>query len=387
MSNNTTPTRDPVRTNFNPPEDNIDLESSGCADSGYDSVASIPNKPPDRTDGDTTTYPEIKITKTKLFLQRTTKLKPYPAIQIPQVTWDRYKDLKELFNVPLCAAISKGRGPVGPFSIKLKVLGESEQNAKPWILVFCDGVVAKRVRDFFKQTWVKEELCRPKREDHPEPSLEVVVCQRPPAPLVSQTASQPIFLPLQSGSFPITWLIEPTIYGQAFIFEEEHDIKLATIGGPIKVALSDSKHSLYLLTCGHIISHDPQKEIDSDSQAADEVPEEGVDSFISEGEVFELDLDDASDLNDVASMLYPPPLNEKPTKGEIFGSTVGSSFDTRCKSTSLDWMLLNIAWNKYERKSFPSILDKRKELKCWDGTLYPGSARPVFLLSGMSGIV
>jgi hypothetical protein len=43
----------------------------------------------------------------------------------------------------------------------LKVLGESEETAEPWVFIQCDKAIAKKVRRFFKQSSVVSDFKPP----------------------------------------------------------------------------------------------------------------------------------------------------------------------------------------------------------------------------------
>lgn len=96
--------------------------------------------------------PGTQVTPQSSWLQRrrATKLKPFSK-PIPTSTTHRYLDLMILFKPPLYKYIQKDRVSGSIVSVKLKMLGEEESVAKPWIVAFCDKELSKRVKKFFRQ--------------------------------------------------------------------------------------------------------------------------------------------------------------------------------------------------------------------------------------------
>jgi hypothetical protein len=80
--------------------------------------------------------------------------------EIPKLTQNRFEDLRELYADSLnnlASGISKRRGIL----MTLKVLGESEETAEPWVFIQCDKAIAKKVRRFFKQSSVVSDFKPP----------------------------------------------------------------------------------------------------------------------------------------------------------------------------------------------------------------------------------
>src|SRR5436190_8750545 len=108
--------------------------------------------------------------------RKATKLKPFNR-EIPQAAKDRFDDLVQLFRQPLIAHLDREMVKFTAISIRLKVLGENEESARPWIVILCDETVLQRVRQFFGQQQVRSEY---QSRDPKSPSFEVLVCGRPP---------------------------------------------------------------------------------------------------------------------------------------------------------------------------------------------------------------
>jgi hypothetical protein len=317
--------------------------------------------------------------------------------------WNRFRDLRELFQRPLATTFAKSKIPMSAMAMKLKMLGETKLDAKPWILILCDRSVAKLVRDFFKQPWVKQELNGENGEGDFDFQLHVVIFERPPT-LSHCTAGLSAF----SLSTPPAWLENShTFCGRPVMIRDKNDFSVSTIGGLLKVWMPDGNHSLYAMTCGHILSsHLSRTQTESEegdySKGDDDIFPNDSDT------VYELDLgeyeirensiwpdpDETFTIN--ASALLPHqmhisepkiPENIPPSKEAVetevqlavasatiawadkerLGHVVASSFDLEDENTALDWMLLGVAKNRY----LPNAMSNR-----WKGDLLPSISTP-----------
>ncbi|KAK4641523.1 hypothetical protein QC761_501090 [Podospora bellae-mahoneyi] len=124
--------------------DAFSVVASG-ADSGYGSTASTPQE------------------NKHNFLDRTSV-----PVSVPQVfdkpisddQRDRFFDFRYQYNNSLWKAISKGnkKPHPGDISMKLKYMGSDEESAKLFIVIQCEKRVAKRVRHFFAQEHIQQDL-------------------------------------------------------------------------------------------------------------------------------------------------------------------------------------------------------------------------------------
>lgn len=194
--------------------------SSAGSDSGYGSTSNA-------TDGLATDhsqdFPDGVALPRRIFERKVTKLKLFDR-EVPQLTQHRFHDLHELFERPLCDHLIEAKINPYPISLKLKVLGESEATAKPWIVVLCNKAASKRVRHFFNQQQIKAEY-QPRKPDSFQPSFEVFVCNRPPRPM----AGTEVYGDLDQRS---------TTCGSLIKVGEGHDCRFATLGGVIKYVSS-----------------------------------------------------------------------------------------------------------------------------------------------------
>lgn len=193
--------------------------SPDSSDSGYASTGNT-------TDGSATDHSQDfadgVALPSRIFERKVTKLRLFNK-EIPQLTQHRFHDLLELFEVPLCDYLIKAKVKPNPISIKLKVLGESEATAKPWIVVLCNEEASKKIRQFFNQQQIKAAY-QPSNPDSSLPSLKVFVCNRPPRPM----AGREIYIDYDEKN---------TICGRSIKVGEAHQSRFATLGGVIKYAL------------------------------------------------------------------------------------------------------------------------------------------------------
>jgi hypothetical protein len=147
----------------------------------------------------------------------------------------------ELFDKALYDYIRKDRCPSSVLNLKLKVLGENEASAKPWIVVLCEKELSKRVRKFFQEDWVKKE-CRSQEQGQLGPSLQVVVSELAPRALGKSYRVR-----LQT-SLELAKMGASTVevYGEA-------DSGLATLGGLVKVEMPNGYFCIYGMTAGHVV--------------------------------------------------------------------------------------------------------------------------------------
>lgn len=189
-------------------------------DSGYGSTGNT-------TDGSTTDHSQdfadgVALPSRRIFERRVTKLRLFDR-EIPQLTQHRFHDLHELFERPLYDHLIEAKIKPHPISIKLKVLGESEVTAKPWIVILCSKAASKRVRHFFNQQHIKADY-QPSSPDSFLPSFEIFVYNRPPRPM----AGIEIYGDLGQRS---------TMCGSIIRVGEADQARFATLGGVIKYVL------------------------------------------------------------------------------------------------------------------------------------------------------
>lgn len=396
------------------------------SDSGYASIENTTdgfNHSQDFADGvavPSRTFFERKVTKLKLFDQ-----------EIPQLIQHRFHDLHELFERPLCDYLIKAKVNPNPISIKLKVLGENEAIAKPWIVVLCNKTASKKIRHFFNQQHIKAQY-QPSDSDSLLPSFEVFVCKRPPRPM----AGTEIYGDSNERA---------TVCGRIIKVGEDHHFRFATLGGVIKYVISEPNFSLfdrslsleaclgslyfpnmfqgsmsllkqtiliaklrvvkptgnvmlYGMTAGHVLAQQPlgQESFDSFDICDDEDEED--EGFYSGEEEYELDdsFEGDEEVQDLATTGGRSRTDSQSTQLGRLWPRIGYASATSNEGTrmghDLDWALI-----EFDRPADyrPNILvySDREDQAARNRPLMEngkftedGSSRSVFLLSGTGGV-
>ncbi|KAM7210261.1 hypothetical protein V8F06_014355 [Rhypophila decipiens] len=182
-------------------------------DSGYASLASTPTQDNDQA----------------------FKLKVFSTIEVPKELDSRFFDLKVLYSQQLLEAIWKDRKNRGDISMKLKYMGVDEKGAKPFIVIHCDKRAAKRVKKFFSQEHVLEDLGT---------DFQVHIVE---GGLISLGGLEDVYV----------WGHKPdnTLCGTGVVLAKlkEGDPTVATLGGIVLVKVGISLR-LYGVTAGHDIA-------------------------------------------------------------------------------------------------------------------------------------
>lgn len=157
-----------------------------------------------------------------------------------------------------------------PTAIRLVMLGQSEADAKMYMVVFCKQRVRRRAKKFFSSS-LTLELCKP--QGAPEHAVEVLVVD-PPIPVaraVAQLAANYIYGPEREEGFcgaPM-W----------FFDHETSAARQVTLGGILQVT-RDRGPELFGMIVGYAIeelenpkspaTEEDEKQVDSDSDMASE---------------------------------------------------------------------------------------------------------------------
>lgn len=342
------------------------------------------------------------LSRSKFLQRKTTELKPFYKT-VPVAAQDRFKDLNEIFGEPLYDYVTKNGATYSAISIKLKMLGESEDTAKPWIVVLCDKGVAKRVKRFFSQSWVKSE-CQQCHTDPCRPCFEVLVYDRPPIPM-SATSPASVYTDWRSDASECL-----TLCGSIIGVNTESNTRIATLGGVLSVTMAGGDTELYCMTVSHVIAGAQQEEDihkledaggeevsreeeeDLEEEDSDEAME--ADFFSSESQVYTLDLGFEGDMDTCAIDV----VNQNPRTGDSIPSRLKigyiaiTSHDVLEDGNNLDWGLIKI-----EDPSLycPNLLlipgdSDQGHILCEPEPLTTSkseTASSVFLLSGTRGVI
>ncbi|TAQ87663.1 hypothetical protein B7494_g4008 [Chlorociboria aeruginascens] len=315
-------------------------------DSGYASVAVSQTGTPESSQERFADGIAISGNRISLVWPKVTKLREFDQ-PIPQLIRNRFDDLTELFSRPLYQHLSKARLSQRALSIRLKILGESEETAKPWIVVLCEKVAAKKVRQFFNQRTVRSEY-QPEDTDLSLPSFGIFVCERPPRPIAATCLSYIYGKTTLSTASPKTSC--GTIIKVADVV-----ISYGTFGGLIKVSTSNTDFKLYGMTAGHIASrHLSNLEIEGEIQDddEDEDEDEGEDDrseyMLDDSEGLQLDLDSFDENWDESTTNFPKTdtqFSQDIGQPEDFWSRVGHlcvTAENDARRQNLDWALIEI---------------------------------------------
>ncbi|CAH0039592.1 unnamed protein product [Clonostachys solani] len=169
---------------------------------------------------------------------------------VDNATLSRFRHVHLLLEKPLLEYI---RGSIRkkncPISIRLMVLGRSEDDAKPCIVVLCPEQQSKKVRKFFD----KKSVRTLRLPEDGQPSFEVFVVGR--APETKQADGDiDVLIPIVGGSEGYT---NETYCGAPIIIRQTSGVdKRCTFGGVIKAAWPNGEVKLYGLTVGHVLLSD-----------------------------------------------------------------------------------------------------------------------------------
>jgi hypothetical protein len=172
-----------------PSANTIIVEDTGEIDSGYASKNGSQSSTPESSnfrDGGAVLIGNASrwsITKRKKI-----KLTPFDK-DIPRLTQNRFEDLRELHADNL-VKLTRGSFRCRGILMSLKVLGESESTAEPWVFIQCDKAVARKVGQYFKQRSVESDF-KPPNPDAYTPNFEIYVHEMPPLALGSNSVLPP----------------------------------------------------------------------------------------------------------------------------------------------------------------------------------------------------
>ena len=219
---------------------------SDGTDSGYATLANTPNDPVKANQATFT----VSASFPKRLFKKKIVLREYEHLEIPDNEWARFRDLQRLiFGRPLFEYIADkhpkllrhNKGQLLECSFRLVMLGENEASATSRILVQCDKIVAKTVRQYFCQPNIREQYECP-AEHNLFPSLKLHVFDRAP---VKKAATGPIRIGLSYND-----LYDP----DRILVKVESDIgpRYATIGGAVVITDHDGSVKRWNLTVGHV---------------------------------------------------------------------------------------------------------------------------------------
>ncbi|KAF5533263.1 hypothetical protein FNAPI_12726 [Fusarium napiforme] len=236
----------------------------------------------------------------------------------------RFFDIKVLYTQPLLDYILKRKKDPGDISMKLKYLGLSSLSAQLHIVIQCERKIAKRVRKFFAQGHVEEELL---------PDFRVFVLEKALLRLTDDDAIEVL-----TDTLP-----ERTWCGTPIRLRRGNVSVVATFGGIIVVEATH-KH-LVGLTAAHSLKklHSPPS--DQLSAHDGEVPFSSSSSDASESES---DSDCESIITTESSVQHPEYLNGKGLDTTAsqntleIGNILCNTFDAPM-AQNYDWAIIDLS--------------------------------------------
>lgn len=180
---------------------------------------------------------------------------------VDNATISRFRHVHSLLEKPLLEYIrSTIRKKQCPISIRLMVLGRSEDDAKPCIVVLCPEQQSKKVRKFFD----KKSVRALRLPEDGQPSFEVFVVGREPETKQAE-GDIDVLIPIVDESEGYT---SETYCGAPIVIRQASGVdKRCTFGGVIKASWSNGEIRLYGLTVGHILLDDLEDDLTAGTES------------------------------------------------------------------------------------------------------------------------
>jgi hypothetical protein len=236
---------------------------------------------------------------------------------IPEIYKTKFLDMKVLYTEPLWNAVSKQKGAMsGDISMKLRFLGVDESTAKLFIVIQCDKAVLRRVKKFFAQEHVLQDL---------GPWFSVHIIDTAPARLSIEDVK--VLTSIERRD---------TMCGVTVQLATGDVSRIATLGGVILIKKSQSM--LYGLTAGHPLTDllldctsTPLEPDVNDTSSGERNSDEDTDANSESTIVLDLQSNVPKDNTSVAR--NPP---------RIIGTIVGDSFHDRPDIENCDWAIIEL---------------------------------------------
>ncbi|CZR62773.1 uncharacterized protein PAC_12670 [Phialocephala subalpina] len=301
---------------------------------------------------------------------------------IPQLTQERFSDLRELYAESL-NQFTRGLPNCQGALMSLQVLGENEETAEPWVFVQCDKAIFKRVSNFFKQPLVKMDFEPPSPTDL-SPRLRVLVHPLSPRQLAGyKNFSSHYYSFTEGGLIQIfsddSCVSSGTLCGTQIMNGSFPEHPKATLGGVIAVTDKQGRTKLYGMTAGHSFLQGMHE----DSQG--EFSEDEEDDVYVDEDSFELDL--SSFIGDIG-MEGKLQLggtgdtrNEKSVPWSKLGHlSVASHFYP--KPGNLDWALMTLE----QAVCLPNLLMSIFELQKFGLCIFHATDKEVIVISSRGAL-
>jgi hypothetical protein len=242
----------------------------------------------------------------------------------------RFNTVSDTIQPVLIQNLRKGRHEFRPLGIQLLVLGYSEHDARPWMVVLCPEPVKKRVTSFFHNDFARR-VCSANGPD--EISFEVAVVGRPLRPTATE--------------FPIQILGETQPLDHHVIWRPRIELKhsgkshYARVGGFVRARDAHGTSTVYGLTAGHILPPETMGELSGDdrSQKLHSDSSEDSHSHCSSGAESYSALEDDPTSNGITSS--PVWTDASDIDWLCLGTVTERSYSVRARNR--DWALIKLS--------------------------------------------
>lgn len=369
----------PIKIATSPNEDESQSRNSGSrsqADSGYGSLDSTPRPPsPEQQTLRRRYHGYSAVSRTMWGSWQALEVSVFDDIELLDKDWDRFDDLLQLHGPSLSRVIEEKRNrnetTSGYVTVQHKRLGDTQMAPSPWIVVSCHSSVRKHVQRFFDRPLVRQDLRGGDNPScHQHTGFEVLVREEPPQQDAAHVPHETFIRVAHRGSGRAD---KPsTLCGSLVRIEEEHENRLATIGGVLTCTGRNGEAYVCAMTVAHLLRSDCEEK--NEPQQIDS----GIAASHGGG-------GNGACLIGQATQSPHSRYQYKSMPWCALGRTIASSDDTYHDIPYNDWALIKLP---DEEISVQNLLPRRsRPLKC--ATPPPRSAcrkkRVVQLIGGVSG--
>jgi len=348
-------------------------------DSGYGSAAL--NTPKTASSGSSDTVPDRNHASAGYPLTTSSDLKVFKK-DVDDATWTRYKDVSERIQGPLLAFIKKSPRVYRQMALRLVVLGRTEEDARPRIVILCHPNVQKKVKKFFNQQDIRN-IYQP--EDGILQSLEVEIIAHPLEP---KTTADGLVVHFDADARDVS----RTLCGTLIKIDAGSNFRITTLGGLVKANKANGSYALYGMIAGHAVEDLTALEsVDKDETfSGDESTDESSDED-DDTRRRQLGAPPAWPLGNTS--LNPSAI--KPTKRLPKSWTaLGRTLPLASTMTAqyLDWALLTIDnVRNYERNCIRNFAGTERGIRSGDLVMpftlhHTPDSRSVVMMSGVQGL-
>ncbi|ERF76427.1 hypothetical protein EPUS_07307 [Endocarpon pusillum Z07020] len=177
-------------------------------------------------------------------------------------TIEQYKRIAVQLEVSLVEYIQKHYRTHSPMSMRLMVLGQNADCAKPWIVVFCHEKRERYVRRFFNKRFARD-LCQP--QELGAACFDVLVLAHR-----LQLTSGSLVDVLTDYDFAVN-----TLSGVPILLSQPDGNRCGTLGGLIKITREQGDYGIYGLTAAHLLGPLSSSSIDEADTISDTRSDDG----------------------------------------------------------------------------------------------------------------